>query len=98
MRTTVYQEKRTLRVKNREINLIGEYDWQYESLRQALHDQFQLPSKPYKLELNVNNKFIIEVEPDKINDETDGFVIERFDELKLNFGELARVKIIAITR
>lgn len=108
MRTTVYQKKEKLIVKDGEINIAGYWlsdssGWLREPklLRQELIDQFRPvlhpDLHPYKVELSINNKFIIDVEIDDISDELDFMVIERFDELKLNFSEEVRIKIVAIS-
>lgn len=114
MRTTVLEAKKKLIVKGRDIlidgvwlsgfgsHASGEWLTPPKLLREELKNQFKPLLNPnlfpYKIELIVNNKFVLETELDDISDELDSIIIERFDDLRLNFNEELRIKIVAITR
>lgn len=62
-----------------------------------LHSTLENEPRPISLELHLGKHFILDAEVDFLTDELDALIIQRCDELRLNFGEVFRVRVIVLS-
>jgi hypothetical protein len=109
MRTTIFDVKERIYVEDGKVMSLARplistwikengLERQWMPICTIMKHAFTHELHPTGIELHVGSKFILDAELDDLTDELDALIIERFDELRMNFGEVARIRLVALSQ